>query len=78
MSERSNACPKSHAQYTRNVGLEQYESILKYNDIDLDILIYLRPEEFMNMAKDLGIYSWAHRHELNKVIEESNRHPCEL
>ena len=57
--------------FLKNVGLEQYESILKDNDIDLDILFDLRPEEFMNMAKDLGINSWAHRHKLKRAIEES-------
>ena len=59
------------ASFLKSIGLEQYENIFKDNHIDVNVLHDLRPEEFMDMAKDLGLNSWAHRHKIKRAIEES-------
>ena len=58
------------SSFLSRISLQQYLSIFMENDIDLDVLMDLRQEEFMDMVKDLGIHSWAHRHKLKRAIED--------
>ena len=37
--------------------------------MEMDVLLDLRPEEFMDMVKDLCIKSFAHRHKLKGAVE---------
>ena len=45
--------------------------------IDLQILLNLKPEQFMEMVRDIGIVPWGHRHQLRESLEvlkeKSNR-----
>ena len=56
-------------RFLKNIGLEQYINVLSDNDMEMDVLLDLRPEEFMDMVKDLGIRSFAHRHKLKRAVE---------
>ena len=55
--------------FLKSIGLEQYLNVFQDNDMELPILLDLREEEFMDMVKDLGIKSWAHRHKIKRAIE---------
>ena len=46
-----------------------YENVFIENDIDIHVLLDLRPDEFMSMAKELGVNSWAHRHKIKRALE---------
>ena len=55
----------------QNICLEQYTNVFSDtdNDMEMDVLLDLRPQEFMDMVKDLGIKSFAHRHKLKGAVE---------
>ena len=59
--------------FLNNIGLEQYANIFKENDIDIHVLFDLRINEFMEMSKELGISSCAHRHKIKRAMEEKSK-----
>ena len=77
--QESRNCPRNNTQskrsvdiktFLKDIGLEQYENIFNENDIDIEVLLDLRSDEFMDMSKELGIMSWAHRHKIKRAIED--------
>ena len=36
----------------------------------MKVLLDLRPEEFMDMSKELEMNTWAHRHKIKRALEE--------
>ena len=55
--------------------MEEYAGVFKKENIDVEMLIDLDTDEFMNMTKELGITTWGHRQKLKKAIKllkESN------
>ena len=36
----------------------------------MKVLLDLRPEGFMDMSKELGMKTWAHRHKIKRALEE--------
>ena len=52
------------------INLAEYKAIFEAEKIDLDMLLDLRPDEFMEMVKDVGIVPWGHRRLLRKAIED--------
>jgi hypothetical protein len=51
------------------IDLEQYTEILEAEQIDLDMLLSLKPEQFMEMVRDVGITPWGHRHKLREALD---------
>ena len=53
-----------------SVNLQQYSELFKQEMIDLNMLVNLKPEQFMEMVKDIGIVPWGHRHRLRTALED--------
>ena len=51
------------------IDLEQYIEVLEAEQIDLDTLLSLKPEQFMEMVRDVGITPWGHRHKLREALD---------
>ena len=58
-----------------SVGLAEYGKLFEKENIEIQMLLDLKPDEFMNMTKDLGIDTWCHRHKLKRGIVELRNHP---
>jgi len=43
----------------------------------MNVLLDLRPEEFMNMSKELEINSWANRLKIKRALEECKAEPAD-
>ena len=56
------------SQFLIKLELDQYVKIFNENHIEMNVLLDLRPEEFMDMSKELRINSWAHRHKIKKSL----------
>ena len=69
LDETSHTEAENSDRFLKNIGLEQYTNVFSDNDMEMDVLLDLRPEEFMDMVKDLGIKSFAHRHKLKRAVE---------
>ena len=52
------------------INLVEYKSLFEAEKINLAMLLDLRPDEFMEMFKDIGIVPWGHRRLLRKAIED--------
>ena len=63
------------SDFLKSIGLEKYTNIFKDTDIDINVLLDLRTDEFMEMSRELGISSWAHRHKIKRAIEERKSKP---
>jgi hypothetical protein len=57
------------SELLKHLNLEQYIEVFAKEMIDLKMLLDLKPEEFMEMVRDIGIVPWGHRHELRKSLE---------
>ena len=58
------------SQFLVKLELNQYVKIFKENHIEMKVLLDLRPEEFMDMSKELEMNTWAHRHKIKRALEE--------
>ena len=68
-------CHRSHIglgldDILKSVALAEYTGVFKKENIDVEMLIDLDTDEFMNMTKKLGITTWGHR---QTEIEKSNK-----
>ena len=52
------------------IDLQQYIQVLEAEQIDLDMLLSLKQEQFMEMVRDVGIIPWGHRHKLREALDK--------
>ena len=53
-----------------NAGLGRFRHLFDKENIDISMLLDLDTDEFMNMAKELGISSWGERRNLKKAVQD--------